>query len=306
MEQVIVIVGPTCSGKTQLSLELAGSLNTEIISADSRQIYKYLDIGTAKPSSSELKRIRHHFISSISPGEKFNVNDYETGALKIIHDLHSRGKIPVVVGGSGLYIRALVYGLFNSVDTDEELRTKLMNERKIFGNEYLHEKLRKVDPESAAIMLPQNYKRIIRALEVYYLSGKPISRLQKDYKRNTDISFVQYGLSRERENLYRSIDVRVDEMFNSGLIKEVSGVVERGFDKKSNALNTVGYKEVISYLEGALSLERANELIKRNTRRFAKRQLTWFKNDKRIKWISIENHADLKNAASRILSDLPK
>ncbi|HEY6906455.1 MAG TPA: tRNA (adenosine(37)-N6)-dimethylallyltransferase MiaA, partial [Ignavibacteriaceae bacterium] len=248
MEQVIVIAGPTCSGKTQLSLKLAESLKTEIISADSRQVYKFLDIGTAKPSESELKRVKHHFISSLTPGEKFNVSDFETAALKIIHDLHSHDKIPVVVGGSGLYIRALVDGLFNSVDTDEILRTRLMNERKNFGNEYLYEKLKKVDPESAAVMLPQNYKRIIRALEVYYLSGKPISRLQKEYKRDTNVNFLQYGLNPGRENLYRNIDTRVDKMFKSGLIKEVSDILERGFDKTLNALNTVGYKEVISYL----------------------------------------------------------
>ncbi len=306
MEQVIVIVGPTCSGKTQLSLELAKNLSTEIISADSRQVYKYLDIGTAKPSESELKSIKHHFISTLSPDDKFNVSEYETKALKIIHKLHSQNKIPVVAGGSGLYVKALIDGIFSTVDTDDELRDKLLNERKEYGEKYLYDKLKKVDPGSAANMLPQNYKRIIRALEVYHLTGKPIQILQKEYKRNINIRFHQYGLNWERKKLYNNIESRVDAMMESGLIKEVKEILERGFDKELNALNTFGYKEIISYLHGEISLEQAKELIKRNTRRFAKRQLTWFNKDKRINWISIANTADIKDAAGKILSDFIK
>lgn len=306
MEQVIVIVGPTCSGKTRLSLELAKNLNTEIISADSRQVYKYLDIGTAKPSGSELKSIKHHFISTLSPDEKFNVSGYETNALKIIHKLHAHNKIPVVVGGSGLYIKALIDGIFNTVDTDEELRAVLMGERKGYGDGYLYDKLKKVDPESAGKMLPQNYKRIIRALEVYHLTGKSIGKLQKEYKRNINIGFKQYGLNWDRKKLYKNIESRVDLMVESGLIGEVQSILDRGFDKKLNALNTFGYKEIISYLEGEISPERAKELIKRNTRRFAKRQLTWFNQDRRINWITIGNQEDLKYAADKILSDFTK
>ncbi len=304
MEQVIIILGPTCSGKTRLSLELALKLKTEILSADSRQVYKYLDIGTAKPSSSELKKVKHHFISSLSPDEKFNVSDYETEALKIIRRLHSSKKIPVVAGGSGLYIKALVDGIFNTAETDEELREEFLRERKEFGNEYLYNKLKKVDPESASRMVPQNYKRIIRALEVFHLTGKPIWMLQKEYKRDTDIQFKLYGLRWERQLLYKNIESRVDEMMEAGLIEEVRKILGRGFDKSLNALNTVGYKEIISYLNGEIPLNIAIELIKRNTRRFAKRQITWFNKDKRINWINIAEQEELPKANEIILGDI--
>jgi len=304
MEQVIIVLGPTCSGKTRLSLELASKLKTEIISADSRQVYKYLDIGTAKPSASELKKVKHHFIGSLSPDEKFNVSDYETAALKIIRRLHSSKKIPVVVGGSGLYIKALVDGIFNTAETDEELREEFLRERKEFGNEYLYNKLKKVDPESASRMVPQNYKRIIRALEVYKLTGKPIWLLQKEYKRDADIQFKQYGLRWDRQLLYRNIESRVDEMIEAGLVEEVKYLMERGFDKRLNALNTVGYKEIIAYLAGEISLNRAVEIIKRNTRRFAKRQITWFNKDERINWINITEQKELHKANGIILGDI--
>lgn len=304
MEQVIVILGPTCTGKTLLSIDLAIKLKTEIISADSRQVFKYLDIGTAKPSASELKKIRHHFISSLNPDEKFNVSDYETNAIKIIHRLYAEKRIPVVVGGSGLYIKALVDGIFNTADTDEGLREKFMQERRENGNEYLYDKLKEVDPISASKMLPQNYKRVIRALEVFQLTGKPIWMLQKEYKRNTDIQFKQYGLRWEREKLYKNIDSRVDEMIESGLVEEVKEITGRGFDKSLNALNTVGYKEIIAYLNGEIPLRKAVELIKRNTRRFAKRQMTWFNKDKRIKWIDIAEPEELSRAGEIIMTDI--
>jgi tRNA dimethylallyltransferase len=306
MEQVIVIVGPTCSGKTALSIKIAEKLKTEIISADSRQIYKFLDIGTAKPSQEELNKAKHHFISTLNPDQKFNVSEFEIESIKIINRLHSQQKIPLVVGGSGLYIKSLIDGIFNTVDIDEELREKLMYQRKIHGNEYLYNKLKEVDPVSASRMLPQNYKRIIRAIEVYHLTGKPIWMLQKEYKREINFEFKQYGLNWKRTMLYENIDKRVDDMIESGLVEELKCVLEKGFDKNLNALNTVGYKEIISYLDGEISLERAKELIKRNTRRFAKRQLTWFNKDERINWINIEKPEDLNSAADIILSAVKK
>jgi tRNA dimethylallyltransferase len=306
MEQVIIIVGPTCSGKTKLSLKLAEILNTEIISADSRQVYRYLDIGTATPSATELKKIKHYFINSLDPDNKFNVSDFETDALKIIQTLHTENKIPIVAGGSGLYIKALVDGIFNTVDKDDELRKKMMIERIEKGNDYLYSKLKEVDPVSAKTMLPQNYKRIVRALEVYYLTGKPIWELQQEYNRDIKIDFVQYGLNWERNQLYRNIETRVDEMLESGLVNEVKNILKKGFRKNLNALNTVGYKEIISYLDGEIPIERAAELIKRNTRRYAKRQLTWFNRDKRIKWIKVGSDADIIKASDMILSDIKK
>lgn len=301
MEQVIVIVGPTCSGKTQLSINIAEKLNTEIISADSRQVFKYLDIGTAKPSPSELKKVKHHFINTLYPDENFNVSDFEIEALKIIEILHSEDKIPVVVGGSGLYVKALIDGILITVNKDEDFRAGLMKKKADYGDVFLYNELKKVDPISASKMLPQNYKRIIRALEVFHLTGKPIWMLQEEYKRELKIEFIQFGLKWERDKLYKNIEHRVEDMIKMGLVEEVQSILGKGYDKDINSLNTVGYKEIIALFGGTISLQHAVELIKRNTRRFAKRQMTWFNKDNRIKWIKISTSEDLINAAQEII-----
>ena len=302
--RVIVIVGATGSGKTSLSLKLAAKLNTEIISADSRQIYKILDIGTAKPLKEELNQIKHHFIDSLNPDEPFNVSKYEDASLKIIDELHQKDKIPIVVGGSGLYIKALVDGLFNEVDTDEEFRRKLLDEREKFGNEYLYQKLIAVDKESADTMLPQNWKRVIRALEVFHLTGEPIWKFHAEHKREADIEFLQYGLQWEREMLYHNINNRVDKMISDGLVDEVKSVIGKGYSSDLNSLNTVGYKEIFAYLNDEYDLERGVELIKRNTRRYAKRQMTWFRKDERIKWFKIDQEEELEKIADSIIKDI--
>lgn len=281
--KIIIIVGPTCSGKTQLSLSIAKKINTEIISADSRQVYKYLNIGTAKPSAFELNEVKHHFVDSIDPSEDFNVSRFEIESIDIFIKLLNVGKIPLVVGGTGLYIRALTDGIFNSVDTNKEFRDFLKEKMDKYGKEYLYNELKKVDPVSASRMLPQNWKRVMRSLEVFHLTGKPIWQFQQEYKREIDFDFHQYGLLWDRQVLYKNIEKRVDFMIQSGLIEEIKSLLERGYNKESNALNTVGYKEIIDYLENKISLEKAVELIKRNTRRYAKRQLTWFRKDERIK-----------------------
>lgn len=298
--KVIVITGPTCSGKTYLSIKIAEKLNTEIISADSRQLYKYLNIGTAKPSQHELKKIKHRLIDCFEPDEDYSASKFENDALKIIEKLFLENKLPVVVGGSGLYIKALVDGIFDTVDKDDEYREVLLQIRKEKGNEALYEILEKVDPESASKMIPQNWKRIIRALEVYKLSGKKIGELQKEYSRENNIEFVQYALDWDRNILYENIEKRVDEMIKQGLIEETKYILEKGFDENLNSLNTVGYKEIISYLKNEITLERAVELIKRNTRRFAKRQMTWFRKDKKIIWLKVESAEDLNEYAEKI------
>lgn len=301
--KIIVIVGPTCSGKTRVGISFAEKLQTEIISADSRQIYRHLNIGTASPTAAELAKIKHHFINFLEPDENYNVSRFETEALKIIDGLFEKEKIPVVVGGSGLYIEALIDGIFNLVNVDEEYREELKQKRESFGNQFLYEELVKIDPESASKMLPQNWKRVMRALEVFYITGEPIWKFQKNYARNVDCEFIQFGLNWEREKLYRNIERRVEEMMTNGLVDEVKNILAKGYTKNLNALNTVGYKEVISYLENEITLERAVELIKRNTRRFAKRQLTWFRKDERIKWLPIESEFDLDNAVTSILKE---
>ncbi|MFH0733308.1 MAG: tRNA (adenosine(37)-N6)-dimethylallyltransferase MiaA [bacterium] len=298
--KVIVIVGATCSGKTVLGLKLAELLNSEIISADSRQIYKYLDIGTAKPSIEELSKIKHHFIDYLGPEEEYNVSRYEKEALIVIDSLTKLNKTPIIVGGSGLYIRSVVDGIFDNVETDEILRLRLKKTIEDYGPEQLLEQLKNVDPESAAKMLPQNWKRIMRALEVFYLTGKTITEWQKEYKRNIDLEFEIYGLCWNREILYKMIEKRVDNMIKFGLVDEVQKLLKKGYSKELNSLNTVGYKEIFDYLDNTILLDRAVELIKRNTRHYAKRQLTWFNADKRINWVKVTGIKDIERLAEKI------
>jgi tRNA dimethylallyltransferase len=298
--KVIVIVGPTCSGKTRLGVNLAEQINGEIISADSRQIYKYLNIGTAKPEEHILNKVKHYFIDQLEPDEDFNVSKFEKEALEIIEKIFSLGKQPIVVGGTGLYVKALVDGIFDTVEKDEEYRKEQLMLRSKFGNQFLYDKLLKVDPESASKMQPSNWKRVIRALEVYHLTGERIGTHQKKYERKISYNFIQCGLNWERKTLYNNIEIRVEEMIKTGLVNEVEKLLKNDYRKNLNSLNTVGYKEIISYLDNEISLEKAVELIKRNTRRYAKRQLTWFRKDQRIKWYDVKKPEDLKNICEQI------
>jgi tRNA dimethylallyltransferase len=298
--KVIVIVGPTCSGKTRLGVNLAEQINGEIISSDSRQIYKYLNIGTAKPEEHILNKVKHYFIDQLEPDEEFNVSKFEKEALEIIGKIFSLGKQPVVVGGTGLYVKALVDGIFDTVEKDEEYRKEQLMLRSKFGNQYLYDKLLEVDPESASKMQPSNWKRVMRALEVYHLTGERIGTHQKKYERKIGYNFIQCGLNWERKTLYNNIEIRVEEMIKTGLVNEVEKLLKNDYRKNLNSLNTVGYKEIISYLDNEISLEKAVELIKRNTRRYAKRQLTWFRKDQRIKWYDVKKPEDLKNICEQI------
>lgn len=304
MEKVIVIVGPTCSGKTKLSLELAEILKTEIISADSRQVYRLLDIGTAKPSVEQLRRIKHHFISELSPDLEFNVSLFSVQAVIVLQKLLNNNKVPIVVGGSGLYIKGLIDGISESANSNSELRSELLELRQKYGDDYLYEELKKVDKISAEKMLPQNWKRIIRAIEVVRLTGKPIWQHHSEAKKNSNFMFHQIGLKWDRSELYKNIELRVDEMINSGLVEEIESILKSGYEKNLNSLNTVGYKEIIQYLDNEISFNRAVELIKRNTRRFAKRQMTWFNADKRIKWFNINSINDLNLLAEKIAKEI--
>ncbi len=303
---IIVIGGPTCSGKTLVGIQLAENLNGEIISADSRQIYKYLDIGTAKPTRNELKKVKHHFISELEPDADYDVSKYEKEAHLRIERIFKKNKTPIIVGGSGLYIKALTDGIVETPGKEEKLREKLLKEKEKFGNEFIYNKLKKVDPESAVRMHPSYWKRVIRALEVYYLTGKPISQLHKEQIDTHHYKFEEYILNWSREILYKNIEKRVDKMFDSGLVKEVEVILNKGYSKELNSLNTVGYKETISYLENEISLERAIELIKRNSRRFAKRQLTWFRKNKNNNWIDIHSKKDLNIFTDKLLQKRTK
>ncbi len=289
LKKILAILGPTASGKTKVSLEIADKINGEIISADSRQIYKYMDIGTAKPGQDERKRIPHHLIDIVDPDEYFSAADYSARARRAIKEILSRGKEPLIVGGSGLYLRALFKGFFKGPGRDENLRRELKKKAEKLGTELLYLELKEKDPEAAEKIGPYNLVRLIRALEVYELSGQKISELQKkgEYP-SKEFEFIKIGLELEREKLYRRIDQRVESMICSGLVDEVKSLKIRGYDTSLIPMRTFGYKEIFQYLKGEVSLDEAKQKIKLNTRHFAKRQLTWFKKEEGIIWIEAE------------------
>lgn len=301
--KIIVIVGPTCSGKTKLSLLIAKQLSAEIISADSRQVYKYLTIGTAKPATAEVKTVKHYFIDELNPNEEFNADVFAKRAKEIIRSLLKRKIIPVAVGGSGLYIKALIDGITDTVVSNKSLRAELLEIKKNFGNEYLYNELKRLDPVSADRMLPQNWKRVIRAIEVFKSTGKPIWQHHLEYDSKSEFNFVQYGLLWDRKKLYENIEQRVDKMISEGLVDEVKKILYMGYSKEINSLNTLGYKEIIDFIENKITFEQAIYLIKRNTRRFAKRQMTWFKSDQRINWFKINSFDEVEVIAEKIVKD---
>lgn len=300
-KKVLAIVGPTASGKTKLSIIVAEKIGGEIISADSRQVYRYMDIGTAKPSKEERERVKHYFIDELNPDEEFNAGVFGERGREIIEDIFSRGKVPIIVGGSGLYVKSLIDGFFEGPAGDWELRETLYRKAKQLGKEAVYEELKRVDPASAEKIHPNNLKRVIRALEVYYLTGKPISQLQVEMKPEINFETVQVGLNWDRKKLYRRIEKRVDEMIERGLIDEVRKLRELGYDKNLNSLQTVGYKEVFDYLDGLISYDEMVYLIKRNSRRYAKRQLTWFRQDKRIIWVDVDDGTDFNELADKVI-----
>lgn len=304
MKKVIAIVGPTASGKTRLAVELAKRLNGEIISADSRQIYKYIPIATSHPSKGDLKKIKHYFINELNPNEEFNAGEFGKKGRKIIEEIFLKGKQPLIEGGSGLYIRSLIDGFFEEEIKSAKIKEELNEKLRLKGKVNLYNELKIIDKDAAGTMTAENYRRVIRALEVFYVSGKKISELQK---KNTEVNFetIQIGLMLEREFLYDRINKRVDKMIEEGLINEVKHLKEKGFDyKKFNSLNTVGVKEVFKYFEGEYDYTEMVNMIKQNTRRYAKRQLTWFGKDKRIKWIYVKENSSTDEIVKNIIKKL--
>ncbi|OGW49543.1 MAG: tRNA (adenosine(37)-N6)-dimethylallyltransferase MiaA [Nitrospirae bacterium RBG_19FT_COMBO_42_15] len=297
---ILVIVGPTAVGKTRIAIELAKELNGEIISADSRQIYKGMDIGTAKPSKDEQAAVKHHMLNVVEPDEHFSVGEYKRNAEKIIEGIWQRKRLPIIAGGTGLYIRAVIDGLWEGPKADYELRDKLKKEEETFGKGYLYKKLKEVDPETAEKTKPNDLVRIVRSLEVYYKEGKTIShfhRLHGFQEKNYNIMFI--GLTMDRGRLYKKIEERVDEMINSGLIDEVKALLKKEYNENISSMTGVGYRQAIGYLKGDYNLEEAVRLIKRDTKRYAKRQYTWFNKDKRIEWSNIDD-IDIKLLAQDI------
>jgi tRNA dimethylallyltransferase len=287
----VVIAGPTAVGKTAVGIELAERLRGEIISADSMAVYRGMDIGTAKPTPEEKSRARFHLIDVVEPDEPFTVRDFAARAIQVVEDCLARGVYPLLVGGTGLYIRAVIDGLdIPEAGPDPELRERFAELAASEGNEALHERLSAVDPETAARLHPNDVKRVIRALEVYEITGLPMSRMHKRPKKGPNYPDAElFGLEMDRNRLYERIEARVDEQIRQGLVQEVAGLVEKGYNETLPSMQGLGYKEIIRYLRGEYDLETAVSLLKRDTRRFAKRQYTWFRADKRIRWVSVDN-----------------
>lgn len=282
---LVVICGPTATGKTGASVELAEHIDGEIVAADSRTIYQETDIGTAKPTPAQRARIRHHLIDIARPDEVVTVATYRKLAAAVIREIRERGNVPLLVGGTGLYVRAVTDGLtIPEVSPDWGLRERLEQvERDRPGS--LHARLQAVDPVAASRIHPNNVRRLIRALEVFEHTGRPISELQRTANVIGSVRLI--GLTMDRDELYRRIDARIDGQMRAGLVEEVRRLLEAGYDRRLPAMQGLGYKEIVAYLDGDVSLEESVRVLKRNTRRFAKRQYTWFRRDTRIRWLDV-------------------
>ena len=292
--KLLCLLGPTAVGKTEIAIELAQRLDAEIISVDSRQIYRQMDIGTAKPTLEERQAARHHLIDCVDISQPFSVADYQSLVDTAIADIQNRGKQVLLVGGAGLYFRAIVDGLFEGPGADPALREQLEQEAAQHSVEVLHERLRVCDPASADRIHPNNIVRVIRALEVYELTGTPVSELQQQWHPEKQrYPFIAFCLTIPRALLYRRIEQRVDIMLANGLIAEVETLLAAGYTRDTVALQSFGYRELIAYLDGNCTYMEAVSQLKQNTRRFAKRQLTWFRKDTRLEWIDRELTPDI-------------
>ncbi len=291
-EPLIIIAGPTAIGKTALSIELAKRISGEIISADSMQVYRGLDIGSAKIMPREMDGIRHHLIDILEPREPFDVYLFRQLAKEAIRDIRCREKIPIVVGGTGFYIQALLYDVaFTEEKTDPGLRSSLAADAQKYGNDFLHNRLKEIDPYSADEIHPNNIKRVIRAIEYFYLTGERISEHNAKMRhRESPYDFHYFVLNDDREKIYQRIDKRVDKMLSEGLVSEVKGLIASGVRRDMTSMQGIGYREIYDYLENRYPYEEAVRLIKRNTRHFAKRQLTWFKREKDVIWVNIGDY----------------
>jgi tRNA dimethylallyltransferase len=301
--RVIFIVGPTAVGKSEIAVALASKVNAEIISCDSMQVYKKMKIATQKPSAALRRRVKHHLISIISPAREYSAADYQKQAHSKVKEIIKKGKFPLFVGGSGFYMSILLDGIFKGQTKDKKIRGRLYRKAGRYGREKLYRELAKVDPQAALKIHPHDLRRIVRALEVYEKTRVPISELQKQRKGVLGGHQVQiFCLNRDREDLYRRIDRRVDVMFRQGLVREAKGLLDGRLSQ--TASQAIGINEIKGYYDGQFDLEEAKRLIKRNSRHYAKRQLSWFRRDKRIDWIVIRPKESIKDIVKKIYGRL--
>lgn len=300
---IAIIVGPTAVGKTDVSIGAAKALEGEIISADSAQVYKYMDIGTAKISTNEMQGIKHYMIDEVTPDQSFSVAQFRDRADQYIREITGRGKLPIIAGGTGLYINALLNNLeFTKSVGDEDFRQRMQEIADNKGNEYLHEMLKDIDFEAYQRLHANDVRRVIRALEVYEFTGKTISHFQEESKKlppRYHYAFV--GLTMDRQKLYDRINKRVEVMLEKGLIQEVKGLLEMGYSRDLVSMQALGYKEIIQYLEGEISLDEAVFILQRDSRHYAKRQLTWFRRDERIEWFDVDKYQDRADLVKNII-----
>lgn len=298
---IVIICGPTAVGKTAVSIELAKKLNGEIVSADSMQIYKHFDIGSAKPTAEEMGDIKHYLIDEIDPKEEFSVAEYRKMAKGYIEEIFAKGKLPIIAGGTGLYINALMYEMdFSNAHSDPEYRDALDKLWRQKGGDFLHQQLAQIDPEAASRIHANNVKRVIRALEVNKVSGENMSNFQTDLIPTKDYDVILIGLKRLRMRLYSAINKRVDAMMEMGLLDEIKNLKTLGLDDKFISMQGIGYKEVLPYLDGKYSYEQMVSTIKQNSRRYAKRQLTWFRRYDTIQWFDYDQCGSLDEYLSQI------
>ena len=303
MNELIILTGPTAVGKTELSIALAKRIHGEIISADSIQVYKGMNIGSAKITEEEMQGVKHYLIDVLDPKDAFNVHVFQKMAKEAVWEIQKKGKIPILVGGTGFYIQALLYDIhFDETDDEHEYRKELEQIASDKGNEYLHQMLKDIDPVSAKEIHFNNTKRVIRALEYYHDTGKTISSHNCEQRENqSPYHFAYFVLNDKRELLYQRIEKRVDNMLKNGLVEEVKGLLAHGCDAGMVSMQGIGYKEVVNHLENNVSLEDTAELIKKNTRHFAKRQLTWFRREKDVCIINID---EFEYKQERILAEM--
>ncbi|TXK85352.1 tRNA (adenosine(37)-N6)-dimethylallyltransferase MiaA [Paenibacillus sp. N3.4] len=302
--KLLVLLGPTAVGKTKLSLEIAQKYGCEIISGDSMQVYRGMNIGTAKASEAEQQLVPHHLIDIHEPSYAFSAAEFQERVKSLIMDIHSRGKLPFIVGGTGLYIESVCYNYqFTDVSMDEAFRLEQEAFANLQGEEALHQRLRDIDPESADRLHANDRRRVIRALEIYHMSGETMSAHLAAQKKESPYELCIVGLTMDRALLYQRIEERIDAMMEEGLVEEVRNLLAAGCPKQAISMQALGYKEIVSYLEGELSLEGAVTLLKRDTRRYAKRQLSWFRHMKDIHWVDVTESANF-SAHFQIINDI--